>query len=252
MNLDDPKLTAFALGELDELEESKAAQALQSSSEGRHEVDEVRRMAATLRHAFAAEAEAQRAATPESQPATVHHSLLDIHADRWFWTVARPLSIAATVAVAGLIAAIVFGGHYWKMTAPRSQPTEVELVDGNSRPKATGNVLPNPLQIELVSTVDHVVIGEMPDENGRGTSTMHVLEVIRDPARLAKLKNRLTTPQLRAVSLEEKAARKFEVIFLDRAEHTIARANFSCAKTNEALLRLLPTHDNLRLPGNWE
>src|SRR4051812_38970208 len=117
MNLDDPKLTAFALGELDELEESKTAQALQSSPEGRHEVNEVRSMAATLRHAFAAEAERQPAASPALQPASLHHSLLDIHADRWFWTVARPLSIAATVAVVGLIAAIVFGGRYWKMTA---------------------------------------------------------------------------------------------------------------------------------------
>src|SRR6476660_724692 len=105
MNIDDPKLTAFALGELDELEEGKTAEALESSPEARREVDEIRKMAATLRYAFAADVKGQSPASPGSQTADLHRSLADIHGDRWFWTVARPLSIAATVAVVGLVAA---------------------------------------------------------------------------------------------------------------------------------------------------
>jgi hypothetical protein len=252
MNVDDPKLTAFALGELDEVEEAKTVEALQSSPEARREVNETRKMAAMLRHALADEVEAQGPPSTVLQTATIHHSLSTIHGDRWFWTVARPLSIAATLAVAALIAAIVFGGRHWKMAAPRSHATEVELVDGSSGSRATSDVLPNPLQTELVSTVDHVVVGEMPDENAVGTSTMRVLEVIRDPARLAKLKSRLTTSQLRNVSPEEKSPGNYQLIFLDRAEHTIACASFSCGKANEALLRLSPARNDSPLPGNWQ
>ncbi len=244
MNLDDPKLTAFALDELDEPEKSNVAEAVASSLEARHEVDEIRGLAAALRSEFAANMERRAPASPEAQ-----RSLSDIHGDRLFWTVARPLALAASLAVLGLIAAIVLGGRHLKIASPPSRTTEIELVDGSSQPKARPDSLPNPLQIELISSIDHAVIGEMPES---GEDPGRVIEVIRDPARLAKLEDRLTTPRLRNLSPVQASARSYRIIFLDRAEHVIACANFSCANPSKPVLRLLPTRGGSPLPGNWE
>ena len=118
MNLDDPKLTAFALGELHEPEKSAVAKAIASSAETRREVDEIRGLARALRSEFAAElsleGRAPLADSPgKASPASHGYergSLSDIHGDRWFWSIARPLAIAATLAVLGLVTAILSAG----------------------------------------------------------------------------------------------------------------------------------------------
>jgi len=55
INLDDPKLTAFALGELDEPERSTIAREIAESPEAQRVVDETRELAGMLKKEFAME-----------------------------------------------------------------------------------------------------------------------------------------------------------------------------------------------------
>jgi Ca-activated chloride channel family protein len=124
MNLDDPKLTAFAMDELDESDKSVIAKEIAASPEAQHEVDEIRGVASALRNEFAAELEGRATASPASQTmravlrnsdagagSALHdqRSLSDIRGDRWFWQIARPLSIAAVLAIAAIIAVVAIG-----------------------------------------------------------------------------------------------------------------------------------------------
>ena len=97
MNLDDPKLTAFALNELDEPERSTIARAIAESPEAKRVVDETREMARALKNECAAELE---------KDATLPTNLIDIRDDPWFWSVARPLAVAAVIAVCAIVAGI--------------------------------------------------------------------------------------------------------------------------------------------------
>ena len=60
MNLDDPKLTAYALDELDEPERSTIARAVAESPEAQQFVNETREMAGLLKSEFAADLEKAR------------------------------------------------------------------------------------------------------------------------------------------------------------------------------------------------
>ena len=97
MNLDDPKLTAFALDELDEPERSAMARAIAESPEARRVVDETREMARALKNEFAAELE---------KDAILPTNLIDIRDDPWFWSVARPLAVAAVIAICAIVAGV--------------------------------------------------------------------------------------------------------------------------------------------------
>ena len=55
MNLDDPKLTAYALGELDEPERSTIARAIAESAEAQRFVDEMRELSAALKNELCAQ-----------------------------------------------------------------------------------------------------------------------------------------------------------------------------------------------------
>jgi Ca-activated chloride channel family protein len=100
MNLDDPKLTAFALDELDEPEKSAMARAVAASPEAQRFVEETRDIAQSLKSEYAAELEKEKPASPA--PLT----LTDIHDDPWFWSIARPLAIAALLAICAVIAGL--------------------------------------------------------------------------------------------------------------------------------------------------
>jgi Ca-activated chloride channel family protein len=116
MNLDDPKLTAFALDELDEPEKTAMARAIADSPEAQGYVEETRELAAALKNEFAAdlEMEGRAPASPASQSSALQSemglnprkNLSDIRDDPWFWSIARPLAIAATLAIAALIAGV--------------------------------------------------------------------------------------------------------------------------------------------------
>jgi Ca-activated chloride channel family protein len=102
MNLDDPKLTAFALDELDEPERSTIARQIAESPEAQRVVDETRELAQMLKSEYAAER--------EKEP-IVPSNIIDIRDDPWFWSIARPLSIAAVLAVCAVIAGVSLIPH---------------------------------------------------------------------------------------------------------------------------------------------
>ncbi len=97
INLDDPKLTAFALGELDEPERSTIAREIADSPEAQRVVDETRELASALKNEFAVGLEKETA---------VPANLIDIRDDPWFWSIARPLAIAAMIAICALVASV--------------------------------------------------------------------------------------------------------------------------------------------------
>jgi Ca-activated chloride channel family protein len=128
MNIDDPKLTAYALDELDEPEKSTMARAVANSPEAQEFVNETREMAGLLKSEFAHDLR---------QQAHVPVNLIDIHDDPWFWKIARPLSIAAALAVFAVIGALAlgtykFGGNFGEMRrwalAPKGESSEAKRV----------------------------------------------------------------------------------------------------------------------------
>ncbi len=102
MNVDDPILTAYALGELPDKEKARVAAEVTRSPEAQRHVAEVQEFAQMLKASYRSEREAE---------STKPLSLLDIRGDRWFWSIARPLSIAALITVAALIAAVAIGTY---------------------------------------------------------------------------------------------------------------------------------------------
>ena len=97
MNTDDPKLTAFALDELDEPERSTIARKVAESPEAQRVVDETRELARALKSEFAVELNKKTRSSP---------NLSDIRDDPWFWGIGRPLAIAAVLAVFAIIAGV--------------------------------------------------------------------------------------------------------------------------------------------------
>ena len=107
MNPDDPKLTAYALDELDELERQAIARTVNTSPDARREIQETQTMARLLRAGFAADLENPADATTKPLAA----NLSDIRDDPWFWTRARPLAIAAVLAVFAVIGLALFSSY---------------------------------------------------------------------------------------------------------------------------------------------
>jgi Ca-activated chloride channel family protein len=128
MNIDDPKLTAFALGELEEPERSTIARAVAESPDAQQFVDETRELADALKNEFVSELKTERA-----MPA----NLIDVHDDPWFWSIARPLAMAAVVALLAVLSGItvfslrhesvrVADGEAIRLPAVQPKPPEVE------------------------------------------------------------------------------------------------------------------------------
>src|SRR5438128_3741576 len=97
MNIDDPRLTAFALDELDEPEKSTIAREVAESPEAQRMIDETRQLARALKNEFAAELNKETRPSP---------NLNDIRDDPWFWGIGRPLAIAAVLALFAMIAGV--------------------------------------------------------------------------------------------------------------------------------------------------
>src|SRR5215470_12099364 len=107
MNPDDPKLTAYALDELDEIERDAIARAVSTSPEAQCEIQETQTIARLLRTGFTAELE--HPADTATKPLSAN--LSDIRDDPWFWTRARPLAAAAVLAVFAVIGLAFFGSY---------------------------------------------------------------------------------------------------------------------------------------------
>jgi Ca-activated chloride channel family protein len=113
MNLDNPKLTAYALGELDEPERSTIARAVAESAETQRLVDEIRELASALKSEFAAELQKEIPPLAGSRKDAFQgahgvggSSLIDIRDDPWFWLIARPLAIAAVLALLAVVSGV--------------------------------------------------------------------------------------------------------------------------------------------------
>src|SRR5207244_1405876 len=129
MNIDDPKLTAYALDDLDEAERAAIAHEVARSPQAQREVQETQTVARLLRAEFAAETEQRQDADGTTK--SLSANLSDIRDDPWFWSIARPLAIAAVIAVFAVIGLAIFGGYklHQNEIAPASRhPTNLPLA----------------------------------------------------------------------------------------------------------------------------
>ena len=144
MNLDDPKLTAYALGELGEPERSTIAGAVAESAEAQRLVDEIRGLASKLKNEFAGELEKETPALAGSRRGAFQgahgiggSSLIDIRDDPWFWLIARPLAIAAVLALLVVLSGVaVFSLRHGNVRVAESKGialparTNPDIVEG--------------------------------------------------------------------------------------------------------------------------
>src|ERR1700745_3323016 len=99
MNIDEPRLTAYSLGELDEAERSTIARAIADSPEAQRFVASTQQFARALRSQYGYELEKELIA---------RERFVAIHDDS-FWSKAGPLAIAAVLAVLAVIGAVALG-----------------------------------------------------------------------------------------------------------------------------------------------
>jgi Ca-activated chloride channel family protein len=154
MNVDDPKLTAYALGELSGEEKARIAADVARSPETQEFVAETQEFAQMLKGEY----EAECAAEPVRPK-----NLIDIRGDRWFWAIARPLSIAAVLALAALIAGVVISSKYRNDQRIAGAPLMITLPTGV--PPA-GNAPSSDVQGEFVTEDPNAVTAATPPARG--------------------------------------------------------------------------------------
>src|SRR5438132_4788967 len=154
MNIDDPKLTAYALDDLDEAERAAIAHEVARSPQAQREVQETQTVARLLRAEFAAETEQRQDADGTTKPLSAN--LSDIRDDPWFWSIARPLAIAAVIAVFAVIGLAIFGGYKLHQNQiaqgsrqrtglpPKSDAVEVDIPELLTEPRAPALALAQP------------------------------------------------------------------------------------------------------------
>src|SRR6478736_7281084 len=125
MNVDDPKVTAYALDELDESERSAIARATADSPEMQRFVADTQDLARALRSQYRLELQRGLVA-PEK--------LRTFHGDT-FWPNAGPLAIAALIAVLAVVGAVMFSGNESRISARSgsslSRPLAMERAQPN-------------------------------------------------------------------------------------------------------------------------
>jgi anti-sigma factor RsiW len=125
MNIDDPKLTAYALDELDDAERSAIARAIADCPEAQRFVSDTQQFARALRSQFAFELE---------RALTAREKFVAIHEDA-FWSKAGPLAIAAILAVSAVIGAVALGTNKSARIAALTRSSSSQEVAGG-RPEA--------------------------------------------------------------------------------------------------------------------
>ena len=124
MNVDDPKLTAYALDEVDEPERSAIARATADSSERQRFVAETQELARALRSQY--RLELQRGLIAPGK-------LTAIQADG-FWSKAGPLAIAALIAVLAVVGAVVFSSNDSRISLALRSNLPPQLAGGRAQP----------------------------------------------------------------------------------------------------------------------
>src|SRR4051812_8206628 len=132
IDLDDPNLTAYALGELPEPKQSAVARAVAESPEALSFVQETQQLARLLTSDYRAEA----SAAAEHKPLNI----LPLAQPRSFWSDARWMSIglAAVLAVGAVIAAVAISGQ-----------RRVELASARHDQSAPGNTRDRGMDMEV-------------------------------------------------------------------------------------------------------
>ena len=120
MNIDDPKLTAYALDELDEPERSAIARATADSPEAQRFVAETQELARALRSQYRLERQ-RRLIAPGK--------LTAIQGDA-FWSKTGPLAIAALIAVLAVVGAVIFS-NYESRISPSSRSNLPRQLEGD-------------------------------------------------------------------------------------------------------------------------
>jgi hypothetical protein len=258
MNPDDPKLTAFALDELDEPERSTVARQVQASPEAQRFIAETREMAQALRNEFS---------TALGTEGPVATNLIDIHDEPWFWSRARPLAMAAAVATIAVIGAIVLGNfrsrHDFSMASPGRTPEIQAEEPPASEDAAQLNEVPNPLRRDIGQRIERIVIGELDADPRLENGEMRVIETINDFYRLQHLRQRLTLPALSRKEHRNVAGRAYGLMFLDGHGRIVACATFYRVPDFGFVLQpskhgseknghYFPNRGNTPLPGEWQ
>ena len=256
MNIDDPKLTAFALDELDEPEKSTVAREIAQSLEAQRAVDETREMARLLRSQFAVEL------NEKTKPPL---SLTDIRDDPWFWSIGRPLAVAAVVAMVALLGAVLIG-TYSRQESPRSVAPDYVIQAEQNSPNEHVNLpavdtIPNPVPPGSIQQIDRVVIGEISEDSREENEQLRPIETIRDRSRIARLKERLSVPVVSRMSSYRVPDRCYGLVFLDPSGRIVASARFCRAADSEFVLQPVKNGyeregryfigGNTSLPGEW-
>jgi len=284
MNIDDPKLTAFALGELDEPERSAIEGQVAQSPEAQRYVDEMQNLARALKDEFAAEIQNSVAnGSPRDESVQMadlrpvderrattwlqRRSLSDIHDDPWFWSIGRPLAVAAIVSILAILSAILIISRS-RHDSIASPPTDYTSIEGEQIPPGEIGLesigpeqVSNPWSGEAVRRIDHVVIGELVVENS-GASEVRIIETVNDAYRVQHLKERLTVPVLSRQPETRPTGRIYTLMFVDRGGRIVAGTNFYWVTNFGFVLRPLQSAyesagryfvgGNAILPGDWK
>jgi Uncharacterized protein YfbK, C-terminal/von Willebrand factor len=124
MNVDDPKLTAYALHELDEPERSAIASAAAASPEAQRYIAEIEDLACALRSQYQLELRRELVGTDK---------LVAIQGDA-FWSRIGPLAIAALLAISAVIAAVVFSSKESRVSASSRSSLPRNLAEAQAQP----------------------------------------------------------------------------------------------------------------------
>lgn len=118
MNVDDPKLTAYALDELDDSERMAVARATADSPEAQRFITEIEDLARALRSQYLLELK-RELICPEKITA--------IHGDT-FWSKAGSLAIAAILAVLAVVGAVLFSSNESRISASSGSSLSRDLA----------------------------------------------------------------------------------------------------------------------------
>ena len=134
MNIDELKLIAYALDELDEPERSTIARVTAESSEARRFVADTQELARILRSDYSLELNRESIARKE---------LAAVNEDT-FWSKSGPLAIAAILAVLAVIGAVALSSH----------KSDIPLLSGSSLSRDLARARPEPNEFGSVEGED--------------------------------------------------------------------------------------------------
>jgi Uncharacterized protein YfbK, C-terminal/von Willebrand factor len=124
MNIDEPRLTAYSLDELDEAERSTIARAIADCPEAQRFVASTQQFARALRSQYGYELEKELIS---------REKFVAIHDDS-FWSKAGPLAIAAVLAVLAVIGAVALGTNRLSGIAGLAGSSSGKVADARSAP----------------------------------------------------------------------------------------------------------------------